>query len=112
MKQDELNLLLKQNNYLKGGTKEACIVARDFLRFASVSESKIRPLLSSVSPKEFAKAVSILIAYASQSVDTIPEKWYCDDSCQLSSFHTCPGNFAIDKDADRLCPYYRDGGLI
>ncbi len=112
MRRDELDLLLKQNDYLKGGIKEACIIAKEFLRFASVSESKIRPLLSPVSPKEFTKAVSILIAYASQSDDTIPEKWYCDDSCQLSSLLTCPGNFAIDKDADKICPYYKDEGLI
>lgn len=112
MRRDELNLLLMQNDYLKGGTKEACVIAREFLRFASISESKIRPLCSSISPKDFAKAVNILIAHASQSVDTIPERWYCDDSCQLSSLHTCPGNLAIDKDANKLCPYYKDEGLI
>lgn len=31
MNREELNFVLKQNDYLEGGTKEACIKVRDFL---------------------------------------------------------------------------------
>lgn len=35
MKQEELDFVLNQNQYLKGGTKEACVNVRDFLQHAT-----------------------------------------------------------------------------
>ena len=35
MEREELDFVLKQNHYLEGGTKEACIKAREFLRHAT-----------------------------------------------------------------------------
>lgn len=31
MKREDLDFVLKQNDYLEGGTKEACVKVRDFL---------------------------------------------------------------------------------
>lgn len=37
MKRTVLDFVLKQNQYLEGGTKEACIKARNFLQYATIT---------------------------------------------------------------------------
>lgn len=112
MKQEELEFVLKQNEYLKGGTKEACIKARDFLFNAKNPGNQLQSPNSCVSANEFTKAVEVLMAFAFQQEDQIPERWHCDSDCQCVSYLLCFGECNISNEAEGLCPYFRDESLI
>lgn len=111
MKKSELEFVLNQNNYLKGGTKKSCILVRDFLKNATISRGEISSI-SAVTAEEFVKAVKILLAAASQNNDVVPDTWHCDSDCKLFSFLPCPGEYASDKNAKNLCPYFTDEGSV
>ena len=49
MEKNKLDFILKENNFLKGGTKEACIKAREFIRYSSIFEDGISSKLSCIS---------------------------------------------------------------
>ncbi len=112
MERKELDFVLKQNHYLEGGTKEACIKAREFLRHATNPGNQIHSALSCVTADEFMEAVKVLMAFAFGQADTIPEKWTCDSDCHLVSDLLCPGECNISKTADKMCPFFMDEGLI
>lgn len=65
MKNDELDLLLKQNNYLKGGTKEACIKIREFLMKSTMDMVTINSPSECITSSDFVEAVRVLMASAS-----------------------------------------------
>ena len=46
MERKELDFVLKQNHYLEGGTKEACVKVRDFLSHATNPGNQIHSALS------------------------------------------------------------------
>lgn len=108
MERKELDSILKQNHYLEGGTKEACIKARDFLQHATNPGNQIHSSLSCVTADEFVEAVKILMLFAIQQEDTIPEKLKCDDVCRMVSSLLCPGECNISKTANKLCPFFTD----
>ena len=112
MKQEELDFVLEQNHYLKGGTKEACIKARDFLLYATKQEEQIHSANSCVTVDEFIESVKTLMAFTFRKKDTIPETWLCDRNCQLVSALLCPGECNISKNAKQKCPFFIDEGLI
>ena len=74
MEREMLNFVLRDNHYIEGGTKEACIKVRDFLHYAQLSGNKIISANTCVSAEEFAEAVKTLMAAAFQQDDTIPER--------------------------------------
>lgn len=111
MKRKELEFVLESKHYLKGGTKEACVKARDFLGDLINLENQIHVPLSCVKADEFVEAVRVLIAFAFRQEDTIPETWKCDSDCRMSSYFICPGECNIREDAEKICPFFMDEGL-
>lgn len=111
MKKDELDLLLEQNNYLKGGTKKACVLVRDFLLHSSISNGTISST-TEIPTEKFVSAVKTLMAAGSQFDDIVPKTWHCDSNCKLCTALSCPGEYAIDKNSKNLCPYFMDDSLI
>mgnify|MGYP005815677995 FL=1 len=108
MKIEDLNAILKQNNYQKGGTLEACVKVREFLQ-GSIPEAKtVHSLFSCVTAEEFLEAVKVLMAFASQNPDTVPKRWHCSSDCCKCSSSFCQGECSLDKDSDNLCPYFQD----
>ena len=112
MNQNELNYVLKVNNYSEGGTKEACVKVKEFLRRAIIKEQDVHSVASCVTAEEFVKSVEILMASAFQHEDEIPERWSCDTDCKKVFNLLCLGEFCISKDSEELCPYFQDEGLI
>lgn len=105
MDRNEFDFVMKQNNYLKGGTKEACIKARDFL-------TNFNAGMSFVDVDEYKEAVKTLIAFAFRQEDTVPERWQCDNNCHRVSDLMCPGEFNIDNNLEKMCPFFMDEGFI
>lgn len=113
MKRECLEIILKQNSYLKGGTKEACVKVREFLHYAINSDGRIKQSdLSCVSLDEFIEATKILMAYASLQEDEIPKTWCCDVDCKRTTEIFCPGECNINKKSGELCPFFIDESLI
>ena len=57
-------------------------------------------------------AVKILMAFAFQEDDAIPETWKCDNDCHMVSNLLCPGKCNISKTSDKMCPFFIDESLI
>lgn len=108
----QIRFYTQKNNFLKGGTKEACIKAKEFIRYSSISNDGISSKLSCISDEEFLKAVKVLIAFSFNQDDTIPETWSCDNDCKRISQDICPGECNINKDSSKTCPYFIDEGLV
>ena len=101
MTKDEIEFILKHNSYLKGGTKEACIKVKEFIKQTKKIEFK-----SSIDYEDFLDSINTLLAFTFSSKDTVPDKWYCDNDCRFTSSMICKGEFNIDKNSKKLCPYY------
>lgn len=109
MKRCELDFVLKQNSYLEGGTKEACVKAKEFLSNVTVKENVIRGAkFSAVSPEEFLDALDVLIAAAFEKEDTIPELYKCNGDCKKISNLICPGQYNLNEKSDKKCPFFMD----
>ena len=102
MTKDEIEFIVKRNNYLKDGTKEACIKVKEFIKQTKKIESK-----SSIDYEDFLNSINTLLAFCFQAKDTIPERWYCENDCRFTSSMICKGEFNIDKKSENLCPYYK-----
>lgn len=103
MNRNMLNYVLRSNKYFPGGIKEACIIAKEYIKNKGNS---------CVSEEEFEEAVKTLIAYSFRNADEIPEFWHCDEDCRKCTWIFCPGECNVDKEALRKCPYFEDEGLI
>ena len=101
MTKKEIEFIIKNNSYLEKGTKQACIKVRDYLKKIEVIESK-----SSIDLDEFCNCINTLLAACFQDKDKIPSKFYCENDCKYSGFLLCAGEFNIDQDSDKICPYY------
>ncbi len=106
MEHEMLNFVLRDNHYIEGGTKEACIKVRDFLHYAKLSGNEIISTNTCVSVEEFSEAVKTLMAAAFRQDDTIPKRWYCANDCRYTSYILCPGECNIGEKSTKLCPYY------
>lgn len=73
MERKELDFILENNHYLKGGTKEACVKAREFIVNSINPGNQLHAPLSCVKANEFVEAVKTLISFAFSQEDTIPE---------------------------------------
>lgn len=116
MQREQLEVIIEQKEYLSGGTKEACVKAREFLRYATVEEGVIKTRNSSVEAKEFIEAVKILMAASFfRKEDECPETWHCDVDCsKLTTHFFCQGECNVDKNSTKLCPFFEfeDEGFI
>lgn len=106
MTKEELNFILKYNNYIKGGTKEASLKVKDFVKKIQYVESN-----SSIEFKEFLECIGTLLAFTFSSKDTIPERWYCDNDCRYNSCMICPGEFNTEEKSEKICPYYKQENI-
>jgi len=107
-----LEFVAEQNHYLEGGTKEACLKVREFLKFIQCDGNDRIFTNSCVEPKEFISSVKTLMAFAFQKEDEIPKTWHCDNDCHRVNNILCPGECNIDKNSKNLCPYFIDEGSI
>ncbi len=112
MKRDMLEFCLENNDYMEGGTKEACVKVREFLKHSIPQDNRLSSYHSCVSAEEFKEAVETLLAFTFRQADTIPERWKCDNDCKMTSSLLCPGECNIDKDSDNVCPHFIDEGNI
>ena len=112
MERRELEYVLAVNGYIEGGTKEACVKVKAFLRDSHQLESLEEPPFSSVKKAEFIDALKTLLAFSFMQDDTIPETWHCDSDCRMWCSLFCRGECNIRKDSDRMCPYFVDEGNI
>jgi hypothetical protein len=101
MTKDEIEFILKHNSYLKGGTKESAIKVKEFIKQIESIESS-----SSIDYKEFLESINTLLAFSFSSMDTVPDKWHCENDCKYSGFLLCAGEFNTDDKSEKICPYY------
>ena len=106
MTKDEIHFILTDNNYLQGGTKEASIKVKDYLKNIESIKSK-----SSIEFNEFIQCIGTLIAFSFQSKDTIPERWCCENDCRYTSSLICPGEFNLEESSKKICPYYKQENI-
>ena len=106
MTKDELNFIIEDNQYLKGGTKEASLKVKDYVKKIQYIESN-----SSTEFKEFLEYLNTLLAFAFPAKDTIPERWYCECDCRHNGCMICPGEFNTDKTSEKICPYYKQENI-
>ena len=109
MTRTELEYVLGQKGFSRGGTQEACIKVRDFLKHAN---GLMPSEQSCVTAYEFIQAVQTLMAFAVDEKDTVPKKWRCSEDCHRVSHLFCPGECKIDPNSDELCPFYMDSGWM
>lgn len=102
MTKDEIEFIIKDNSYLKNGTKQACIKVKDYMKNINSIESK-----SSIEFNEFIQCIGTLIAFSFQAKDTIPERWYCENDCRYNGCIICAGEFNTDDKSEKICPYYK-----
>ena len=112
MERKELDSIIKDFNFQKGGTKEACLKAREYLLHMINPGNQLHSPLSCVKADEFVEAVKVLMAFAFRQEDTIPETWKCDNDCHRTSYFVCPGECNINNNSDKMCPFFMDEGLI
>ncbi|MBR6252764.1 MAG: hypothetical protein IKR04_02880 [Clostridia bacterium] len=112
MERKEMDLVLEDFHYLKGGTREACVKAREYISHIINPGNQLHAPLSCVSANEFVEAVKVLMAFAFVQNDTVPDTWKCDNDCHRSSYFLCPGECNINKNSDKMCPFFMDEGLV
>ena len=111
MQRNVLDFALKNYDCMPGGSREACILANEFLRNSCVGNNGIRKIASSgVDSEEFLQAVRTLIAYAFPKDDEIPTMWHCEQDCHYVGAIVCRGECQAIKGAENECPYYSDDG--
>ena len=102
MTKKEIEFILNDTAYLKKGTKDSCIKVQDYVKNIEYISSK-----SSIDFEEFMECLSTLLGFSFQKKDTIPEKYFCDCDCRHSGCLLCPGQFSISKNANKICPFYK-----
>lgn len=111
MTRDELNSVLAEIDCIEGGTKEACIKIRSFLKSSFILDNGLYSN-SPISMNEFIEGIMILIASGFQRKDEIPNRWSCEDDCRRVADLLCPGECNIKKGSKHICPYFSDEGNI
>ena len=106
MDRNQLEKLIEQKHCLEGGTKQACIKAKNYLHNAMPIGNTIQAPGSCVRNDEFIEAAFILLAYVCDKEDVVPERWNCENDCAYSSSETCPGGCKIQKGFPKTCPFY------
>lgn len=107
MQRNELERVIKENGFVSGGTKEACVKIRDFL-FNLKCDEKTISSFSCVENEDFIEAVKIVIAHTYPDEDTVPVRWGCDNACQLINQKFCPGECNISIESNLFCPYFQN----
>ncbi len=108
MERQELEKIIKDNQCIEGGTKEACIKIREVLNNKMNPGNQLHAPLSCVSIEEFIDSVKVLLAFAIEQPDVKISQYYCENNCVYVYSTICPGevNCGISKSGIKLCPYY------
>ena len=106
MERNKIFKFIEENHFKKGGTKEACTIAYDYLHYAATIGSSIIAYESGIRNDEFLDAVKVLLAAVCNQEDTVPEGWLCENDCVYSPNENCLGLAGINKESSRTCPFY------
>ena len=118
MKPEELEKMLLEKSYLRGGTIEACVIIRMFLSHVHSEDWKNSEKIATyahagVSGQEFIKAVRTLMAFAIEQDDTLPRRWrsecrssFLDIECKKHRNSLCVGEFNLADNSKEVCPYF------
>jgi hypothetical protein len=104
----ELEFVIENNKYLKGGTKEACVKVRQVLKNSQNVGSQFQATCETVSSEEFMEAIQIIMAATFQKPDEVPDMWRCDSDCKMTSYLLCPGECNLNGNASKMCPHFMD----
>lgn len=102
MNRKQIEFVLNASNFLKGGTHEACLKVKDYVKNIQFANSK-----SAIDFEEFIESINILLSFSFESTDTIPKKYCCESDCRYNSCLLCRGEFSIDRQAENICPFYK-----
>jgi len=115
MERTEFDFAVKHIKCIPEGTKEACVIVREFLQTRPRIQAGLH---SAVTTEEFLKAVKTLMAYSweNRENDCVPEFYHCDNDCSnIQRCIFCPGEYQLaGKDekgmslSKKLCPHFRD----
>ena len=98
MHEDQLRFVIQHDHYLEGGTKEACVIARQFFQTNRTEPNDV----------ELA-AIRTLMAAAFIKPDEVPpDRWYCDNDCHYSRDLLCRGEMYINPESKNICPFFID----
>lgn len=112
MERKELEALIKEEGCIKGGTKEACIKAREVLTNKMNPGNQLHAPGSSVSIDEFIEAVEVLVSFALEHEDKKVYKYYCESDCIYAGNQNCKGRLVVGSKNKfpagtvKVCPYY------
>jgi hypothetical protein len=106
LKKERFENVKKHFNYEKGGSLEACLIVREYLKSLDHPNAEF-----AVSYDEFMDATRILLAATWDSKeDKKIELHRCDNDCAKVGMTFCPGEFALQKRGKTLvkreCPFY------
>lgn len=106
MDNNNINQIVEEYGFIKGGTYEAYLKSREVVLNSFDGGDKLICLNSQVNIKEFMEAVKILMTFASKHPDEYVELYYCDMSCKRFKQRPCPGDCLVSDGATKRCPFY------
>ena len=106
MKMRNIDRFIEDSKCIQGGTREACLKAREILSKGVVRKDSFYASHSEVSVDEFIQAVRVLVALASNLPDEKVELYYCQGDCAMYYDKHCVGELTLSSSATKLCPHY------
>ena len=113
MERRELEQIIKQEDCISGGTKEACIKIREVLCNKMNPGNQLHAPGSCISINEFVEAVEVLLAFADDKPDTKVSMYHCENDCIFVGKRFCPGKMmdGISNKGMKPCPGYTQDEL-
>lgn len=119
MERCELDLVLKNQAFIPGGTREACVKIRDFMinfyKYKYEREHGKNTMLkfpeSCVNLDEFIEAVNVLVSSSFLKKDEVPARWHCVPKlCKYADSPFCYGMFNLitETESERVCPFWHE----
>ena len=106
MEREEIFKIMRDQNCIMGGIRQACIKIWAYLKDEKITE-KIKKLPDNgVTGIEFLEAVELLMSFSSQQPDTEVEIYNCDCHCVHLDENFCPGELASKGTRIKMCPCY------
>ncbi|MBQ8042785.1 MAG: hypothetical protein IJ272_01375 [Clostridia bacterium] len=108
MENKNISKIVEGAGFIKGGTYEAYLKAREVVLNSFDGGDKLICLNSQVKIPEFMEAVKILMTFASKHPDEYVELYDCDMSCKRFKHRPCPGDCILSDRATKRCPFYEE----
>ena len=119
MERKMFDFCVEEIKCVPGGSKEACVIAREYLQNCKLLSSGLNSPKSAVTTEEFVEAIRVLMASAweNRANDSVPERWYCESDCSnIDKLIFCPGEYQLASQEQnptlKLCPHYRDSWYV